>query len=89
MRKTMTPDLDPQLRSTSPKTFKLTGADRKIIESSTPGTLGGHRPNKIYGRLNCASALQALAKGGYAQNRVFFLNESIAIAAGYHSCANI
>ena len=27
---------------------------------------------KIYGRLDCRAALQAIARGGYVNNRVFF-----------------
>jgi hypothetical protein len=69
------------------KTYKLTGADRRIHLSPTPGTLGGHRRQKIYGRLDCSTALRAIAKGGYVANRVFFADEATAIAAGYRPCA--
>jgi hypothetical protein len=31
----------------------LTGADGKPFESTEPGTVGGHRRSKIYGRLDC------------------------------------
>jgi len=34
----------------------------------------------LYGRLDCASALRALAKGGYARHRVFFADEGAAIS---------
>ena len=47
------------------------------------GTLGGHRGTKIYGRLDCPSALRAIARGGYVKYRVFFADEAAAIAAGY------
>jgi methylphosphotriester-DNA--protein-cysteine methyltransferase len=40
---------------------------------------------KIYGRLDCASALRHLPKG-YARHRVFFKDEPAAIAAGYRPC---
>jgi methylphosphotriester-DNA--protein-cysteine methyltransferase len=50
------------------------------------GTLGGHRGTKIYGRLDCASALRAIARGGYVKYRVFFADEVAAIAAGYRPC---
>jgi hypothetical protein len=56
-------------------------------ESSEPGTLGGHRRSKIYGRLDCRGARQAIARGGYVANRVFFRDEEAAIAAGYRPCA--
>jgi methylphosphotriester-DNA--protein-cysteine methyltransferase len=67
--------------------WTLTGADRRPYESSRPGTLGGHRRSRIYGRLDCAGARRALARGGYAANRVFFIDEQTAVAAGYRPCA--
>jgi methylphosphotriester-DNA--protein-cysteine methyltransferase len=51
------------------------------------GTLGGHRGTKIYGRLDCPSALRAIARGGYVSQRVFFLDERQARAAGFRPCA--
>jgi methylphosphotriester-DNA--protein-cysteine methyltransferase len=51
------------------------------------GTIGGHRGTKIYGRLDCPSALRAIAKGGYVKYRVFFADEGDAVAAGYRPCA--
>lgn len=45
-------------------------------------TLGGHRPGKIYGRLNCRAGRRMKS-----QNRVFFLDETEAIAQGYRPCA--
>jgi hypothetical protein len=55
--------------------------------SATPGAWGGHRRSRIYGRLDCRSALRALARGGYARHRVFFADEATAVAAGYRPCA--
>jgi methylphosphotriester-DNA--protein-cysteine methyltransferase len=49
--------------------------------------LGGHRLTKIYGRLDCPSALRAIARGGYVRHRVFFADEAAAIGAGYRPCA--
>ncbi|BBP81448.1 MULTISPECIES: Ada metal-binding domain-containing protein [unclassified Pseudomonas] len=69
------------------KTWTLLGADGRPCPSDRPGTLGGHRRNKLYGRLDCRSALQALARGGYQAQRVFFLDEATALAAGYRPCA--
>lgn len=69
------------------ETFTLIGPDGKPYLSPVPGTLGGHRSGKLYGRLDCRAALQAIARGGYVQNRVFFLNEATAISAGYRPCA--
>jgi methylphosphotriester-DNA--protein-cysteine methyltransferase len=51
------------------------------------GTIGAHRRGRIYGRLDCASALRAIRRGGYVHDRVFFANESTAVAAGYRPCA--
>jgi methylphosphotriester-DNA--protein-cysteine methyltransferase len=67
--------------------YGLLGADGKFRRSARPGTLGGHRKSKIYGRLDCRAALAAIARGGYVQQRVFFRDEDDAIAAGYRPCA--
>jgi hypothetical protein len=69
------------------KSFTLIGADGRSCLSKVPGALGGHRGSKIYGRLDCRAALRALADGGYAGQRVFFADETSAIAAGYRPCA--
>lgn len=69
------------------KRYILIGADGIQYESPTPGTVGGHRATRIYGRLDCPSALRAIAKGGYVARRVFFADEAIALAAGYRPCA--
>ena len=68
-------------------TYTLTGADGRPYVSAIPGKVGGHRRHKLYGRLDCPSALRALAAGGYRTDRVFFADESAAIAAGYRPCA--
>lgn len=67
------------------KPYTLTGPDNRPYPSPTPGTLGGNRRAKIYGHLDCPSALRALP-AGYAANRVFFADEATAIAAGYRPC---
>jgi methylated-DNA-[protein]-cysteine S-methyltransferase len=69
------------------RTWTLIGADGKPYESPTPGTLGGHRRSKGYGRLDCPAALRWIAKGHYVKHRVFFADEETAIAAGYRPCA--
>jgi len=51
-----------------------------------PGTLGGNRWLKIYGRLDCPSALRWIARGHYVRHRVFFADEATARAAGYRPC---
>ena len=67
--------------------YHLIGRDGKPYDSETPGTLCGHRKLKIYGRLDCPSALRYIAKGQYVAHRVFFADEETAIAAGYRPCA--
>lgn len=67
--------------------FTLLGADGKPYCSARPGTLGGHRRGRVYGRLDCRAALQAIARGGYVAHRVFFADEATAIDAGYRPCA--
>ncbi|AEK63070.1 Ada metal-binding domain-containing protein [Collimonas fungivorans] len=69
------------------KAWRLVGADGNSYDSDRPGALGGHRRSRIYGRLDCRAALQAIARGGYVKNRVFFLNQTDARAAGYRPCA--
>ncbi len=71
----------------SEKKYKLLGPDRKPYWSDTPGIYGGYRKSKIYGRMDCRAALQAIEKGGYVKERVFFADEETAIAAGFRPCA--
>jgi methylphosphotriester-DNA--protein-cysteine methyltransferase len=66
--------------------FVLVGADGKPCRSAVPGTIGGNRRGKVYGRLDCPSALRAIRQGGYVQHRVFFADEATAVAAGYRPC---
>ena len=72
---------------TAPRTWTLIGADGWPYASDVPGTLGGHRRSRIYGRLDRPGALRWIAKGHYVAHRVFFRNEATAIAAGYRPCA--
>ena len=66
----------------------LIGADGQPYDSDAPGTLGGHRRSRIYGRLDCPTALRAIARGGpYPTHRVFFASEADAVSAGYRPCA--
>jgi methylphosphotriester-DNA--protein-cysteine methyltransferase len=69
------------------KRYQLLGGDGKPRESDSPGTLGGHRRTRVYGRLDCPSAARAIARGGYVAQRVFFADEKSALAAGYRPCA--
>ena len=66
--------------------YRLLQPDGTLRESEKPGTLGGNRTLKIYGRLDCARAIASLPLG-YANHRVFFADEAAAIAAGYRPCA--
>lgn len=68
------------------KYYTLLDANGKPYQSLKPGKFGGHRQLKIYGRLDCPSALRYIAKGQYVQHRVFFADEETAIAAGYRPC---
>lgn len=70
------------------KRFTLLGADGVPYRSDTPGVLGGNRLGRIYGRLDCPSALRAVTAGHYVEHRVFFADESTAIAAGFRPCGN-
>lgn len=72
------------------RSYRLTGSDGSQYISAEPGAFGGnkgHRP-PIYGRLDCSSALRAVAEGTYQASRVFFASEADAIAAGYRPCGN-
>jgi methylphosphotriester-DNA--protein-cysteine methyltransferase len=68
--------------------YTLLGADRRPYESDVPGELGGNRSTKVYGRLDCRTALRHIEQGRYVQNRVFFADEDTARAAGYRPCAH-
>ena len=66
--------------------FTLIGTDGHPYASPTPGTLGGHRRSKIYGRLDCPAARRWIARGHYVRHRVFFADEATAVAAGFRPC---
>jgi hypothetical protein len=69
------------------RTWTLVGSDGRPFSSPTPGTLGGHRKSRIYGCLDCRTALRAIARGGYVNDRVFFADQATAVAAGFRPCA--
>lgn len=71
-----------------PRTWTLLGRDGTAYECPVPGTLGGNGKARIYGRLDCGSALAALRRGGYAEHRVFFADRETALAAEYRPCGN-
>ncbi|MFQ3555871.1 Ada metal-binding domain-containing protein [Streptomyces gramineus] len=69
------------------KTYTLLDAAGRPYRSTTKGLWGGHRGSRIYGRLDCPTALLALARStGYAHRRVFFTDEATAAAAGFRPC---
>ncbi|MCZ4123458.1 Ada metal-binding domain-containing protein [Streptomyces sp. H39-S7] len=67
--------------------YTLVGPSGRTFRSTVPGALGGHRRGRLYGRLDCPSALRVIARGGYVRDRVFFRDEATAVAAGYRPCA--
>lgn len=69
------------------KVYNLLNAEGKLYESPVKGQFGGHKKLKIYGKLDCPSALYYIAKGQYVTHRVFFLDEETAVKAGYRPCA--
>lgn len=69
------------------KVYHLIGPDGKPYDSCEPGQFGGHKKLKIYGHLDCPSALRYIEKGQYVQYRVFFKDEKTAVAAGYRPCS--
>lgn len=73
-----------------PKQYKLTDANGNIYLSDTPGEYGGNGKLKIYGRLDCGTALSSMKRfpGEYQKHRVFFADEKTALAAGFRPCGN-
>ncbi|MFA6860361.1 MAG: metal-binding protein [Clostridia bacterium] len=69
------------------KFYKLISAENKQYLSKEKGIYGGYKPLKIYGKLDCPSALRWIEKGYYVGNRVFFASEYDAVMAGYRPCA--
>jgi hypothetical protein len=67
--------------------YTLIGPDGLPYRDTVKGILGGNRHDRIYGRLTCRAAAQAIQRGGYTASRVFFASEADAIAAGYRPCA--
>ena len=68
-----------------PRNFQLLGPDGPY-PSASPGALGSHLPEKIYGRLDCPSALRWISKGHYVEGRVFFADENTAKQSGFRPC---
>ncbi len=70
------------------RTWTLRGQDDRPFQSAVPGSVGGHRRSRIFGRLDCPSAIRAIERGGYVADRVFFLDEETARVAGYRPCGS-
>ena len=69
------------------KLYRLVGRDGAEYLGPAKGLVGGNRRRKIYGRLDCPSALRAIARGDtYRKHRVFFADVATAVAAGYRPC---
>ena len=66
--------------------YKLRDKNNCEYISKIPGMFGGHKKLKIYGKLDCRSALNWLNKGKYVDNRVFFENIEVAKELGYRPC---
>ena len=66
--------------------FILLDKNGQKYHSLIPGTIGGHKKLKIYGKLDCPSAKRHIANGNYVKHRVFFADENTAIAAGFRPC---
>ena len=69
------------------KQYRFIGPDGQEVLSSAPGTFGGNRQRRVYGRLGCRSAVGSRPTG-YARVRVFFADEAPALAAGYRPFAS-
>jgi methylphosphotriester-DNA--protein-cysteine methyltransferase len=70
------------------KRYLLLNARGVEFSTRQPGQFGGHRRSKIYGKLDCPSALNWIVKGHYVAHRVFFRDARTARLAGYRPCAN-
>jgi hypothetical protein len=70
------------------KTYHLLGTHGHFCNSSSKGLFGGNTRGKIFGQRDRSSALPAIERGKtYEQYRVFFTDETTAIAAGFRPCA--
>jgi methylphosphotriester-DNA--protein-cysteine methyltransferase len=69
------------------RTYTLLDGRGRPYESTVKGIFGGHKLDRVYGRLDCPAARHALSRGGYTANRVFFADEATALEAGYRPCA--
>ena len=68
-------------------TYVLLGPDGHPYRSRTPGALAGHSRSRLYGRLDCRARRRAIDRGATTGYRVFFADETAAVAAGFRPCA--
>ncbi|MFC9075793.1 hypothetical protein ACFTY7_01830 [Streptomyces sp. NPDC057062] len=59
----MTDPMPPSGDGPERRLHTLISRDGRPYLSLSPGTLGGHRRTRVYGRLDCPSALRAIAGG--------------------------
>lgn len=69
------------------KYYILTNENSKPYPSFVGGKFGRNLKLRIYGRLDCQSALMYLAKDQYKKHRIFFADEEKAVAVGFRPCA--
>ena len=67
---------------------KKDNSNGKEYLSKKPGKYGGYRrgKQKLYGELDCPSALRWIEKGHYVKYRVFFASKEDAEKAGFRAC---
>jgi methylphosphotriester-DNA--protein-cysteine methyltransferase len=68
--------------------YRLLAPDGRTYSSAQPGMLGGHRGTRVYGRLDCPTALASIRRGQYVTHRVFFADELAALDAGFRPCGS-
>lgn len=72
-------------KTVTKKLYKLETPKGQVL-SETPGEIGGHKGLRIYGRLDCPSALRWIKAGKYVDKRVFFKDIATAAKCGYRPC---
>ena len=61
--------------------YRLTCADRSVVDSREPGRFAAITSTRVFGRLTCSSGKRARRA-----NRVFFAAWDDAVAAGFRPC---
>ncbi|MEU6223395.1 Ada metal-binding domain-containing protein [Streptomyces sp. NPDC047042] len=79
--------LDDTAPAAAHRGYTVIDSEGRPYRSDVAGRFGGYRRGRIYGRLDCPSALRHIARGNYVRHRVFFADEATAVAAGYRPCA--